>query len=48
VTSTRHILPDIDFFVECLRQSLGELKAAAEAPPAAKKKRKRKKKAPSS
>ena len=48
VTSARHILPDIDFFVECLRQSLGELKAAAEAPPAPKKKRKRKKKTPSS
>ena len=48
VTSTRHILPDIDFFVECLRQSLGELKATAEAPRAAKKKAKRKKKATAS
>ena len=28
VTSTRDILPDIDFFVECLEQSLKELKAA--------------------
>ena len=27
VTSTRDILPDIDFFVECLEQSLKELKA---------------------
>ncbi len=48
VTSARHILPDIDFFVECLRQSLGELKAAAEAPPAPKKKKKRRKKTVSS
>ena len=47
VTSTRHILPDIDFFVECLRQSLGELKAAAEAPPAPKKKKRKKKAAAS-
>ena len=29
VTSTREILPDIDFFVDCLEQSLGDLKAAS-------------------
>jgi hypothetical protein len=28
VTSTRDIVPDIDFFVECLEESLNELKAA--------------------
>ena len=28
VTSTRDIMPDIDFFVECLEQSLNDLKAA--------------------
>jgi hypothetical protein len=28
VTSTRDIMPDIDFFVECLEESLNELKAA--------------------
>jgi len=27
VTSTRAILPDIDFFVDCLQMSLDELKA---------------------
>lgn len=30
VTSTREIVPDMDFFVECLEQSLDDLKAAAE------------------
>ncbi len=34
VTSTRHILPDIDFFADCLRASLEELKAAVGAGPA--------------
>lgn len=29
VTSTREILPDIDFFVDCLERSLKDLKAAA-------------------
>jgi len=29
VTSTRDIMPDIDFFVECLEESLNDLKAAA-------------------
>jgi len=40
VTSTRDIVPDIDFFVECLEESLNELKAAVKP---AKKKRARKK-----
>jgi WS/DGAT/MGAT family acyltransferase len=36
VTSTREIMPDIDFFVECLEQSLSDLKAAASPHPAKK------------
>ncbi len=40
VTSTREILPDIDFFVDCLEASLNELKAAVKP---ARKKRTRKK-----
>jgi len=40
VTSTREILPDIDFFVDCLEASLDELKAAVKP---ARKKRTRKK-----
>ncbi len=41
VTSTREILPDIDFFVDCLEASLNELRAAVKP---VKKKRVRKKK----
>ena len=40
VTSTREILPDIDFFVDCLEQSLTDLKAAAK--PSRKKRSKKK------
>jgi len=40
VTSTREILPDIDFFIDCLAASLDELKTAVKPP---KKKRPRKK-----
>ena len=40
VTSTREIMPDIDFFVDCIERSLADLKAATEPP---KKKRSRKK-----
>jgi len=40
VTSTREVLPDIDFFVVCLKESLAELTAATKP---AKKKRTRKK-----
>ena len=40
VTSSREIMPDIEFFVDCIENSLMELKKAA-APP--KKKRRRKK-----
>ena len=40
VTSTREILPDIDFFVDCLEASLDELKAAVKP---VRKKRSRKK-----
>jgi WS/DGAT/MGAT family acyltransferase len=40
VTSTRDIVPDIDFFVECLEESLNDLKTAIKP---AKKKRARKK-----
>ena len=39
VTSTREILPDIDFFTDCLAESLDELKAAA-SPRTRKKRRK--------
>jgi hypothetical protein len=41
VTSSREIMPDIEFFVDCIENSLAELKKAA-APP---KKKRRKKKA---
>ena len=34
VTSTREIMPDIDFFVDCLERSLKDLKAAASKGPA--------------
>ncbi len=34
VTSTREIMPDIDFFVDCLERSLKDLKAAASTGPA--------------
>ncbi len=48
VTSTRHILPDVDFFVDCLRSSLAELKdaavGAAGGPPTKKKAKKKAKK----
>jgi len=40
VTSTREVLPDIQFFVSCLARSLDELKAAVK-PPARKKTRKK-------
>ncbi len=33
VTSTREILPDIRFFIECLEASMAELKEAAKAVP---------------
>lgn len=36
VTSTRDIMPDIDFFVECLRESFIDLRAATAGGPAAK------------
>jgi WS/DGAT/MGAT family acyltransferase len=36
VTSTREIMPDIDFFVDCLEQSLNDLKAAVSPDPASK------------
>jgi WS/DGAT/MGAT family acyltransferase len=36
VTSTREILPDIDFFVDCLERSLKDLKAAARPRPSRK------------
>jgi diacylglycerol O-acyltransferase len=43
VTSTREIMPDIAFFVSCLRESFEELRAAAVAAPAKKKVSRRKK-----
>ncbi len=43
VTSTREVLPDIDFFVTCLKESLAELTAATMPEKPAKKKRARKK-----
>jgi len=45
VTSTREVLPDIHFFVTCLKKSLAELKRATK--PAKTKKKKKKKKRPS-
>lgn len=36
VTSTREILPDVDFFVDCLRESFDELKQVAAAPASSK------------
>ncbi len=41
MTSTREILPNIDFFVDCLEASLNELRAAVKP---VKKRRVRKKK----
>ena len=41
VTSTREILPDMEFFVDCLEESLNELKSALKKP--ARKKTARKK-----
>jgi len=43
VTSTREVLPDIDFFVTCLKESLAELTAATKPEKPAKKKRAKKK-----
>lgn len=45
VISTREILPDIRFFIECLEQSLADLKAAAATPVKPKRKSTRRKKA---
>jgi len=41
VTSTRDIVPDIDFFVDSLERSLASLKAAIKPPKKKKKKKKR-------
>ena len=43
VTSTREVLPDIHFFVACLKESMAELTAATKPKKATKKKRARKK-----
>ncbi len=41
VTSTRETLPDIDFFVRCIEESLAELREATRRKPAAAKKKKK-------
>ncbi len=46
VTSTREILPDIDFFMDCLRESHAELVALTKPVPARKKKTTRRKSSP--
>jgi WS/DGAT/MGAT family acyltransferase len=40
VTSTRETLPDIEFFVSCIRDALDDLKKASERKPAARRKKK--------
>jgi diacylglycerol O-acyltransferase len=45
VTSTREIVPDMDFFIECIEASLESLKAAARPKNKAGKKKAAKKKA---
>jgi hypothetical protein len=41
VTSTRETLPDIEFFIECIEESLGALHKATTKPKAAKKRKKK-------
>ena len=40
MTSTRETLPDIEFFVSCIRDALDDLKKASERKPAARRKKK--------